>query len=237
MIAPLVPYAMRGVIWYQGEQNANSEADAQEYRVLFPRLIKNWREKWGEGDFPFLYVQLAAYNIKDQSDKWPDLREAQLETLSVPHTAMAVAIDLGLPDNIHPMDKLDVGERLALAARHLAYGEDLVYSGPIYKDVTKNGQLLRVSFQDVGGGLTIGRTPWLRQGYLLPLDHLVGFEIAGADGQWKPADAKIEGSLIVVSSSAVADPVEVRYDWHAYPEGNLYNKEGLPAPPFLGKVK
>jgi sialate O-acetylesterase len=136
------------------------------------------------------------------------------------------------------MDKMDVGKRLALAARHVAYGEDLVYSGPIVQSVTKDGAGLRVEFHDVGSGLAIGTSPWVGpRAPVLPTDHLVGFEVAGADGKWLPADAKIDGNAVVVSNAAVASPAAVRYDWKAYPEGNLYNKEGLPAPPFQGKAQ
>jgi sialate O-acetylesterase len=234
MVAPIVPYAIRGTIWYQGESNANR---AQEYRTLFPRMIKDWREKWGEGDFPFLFVQLAGYHA-DDTENWPNLRDAQLSTLSLPETGMATAVDIGLPTNIHPMDKMDVGKRLALAALHVGYGKDVVYSGPIFQGVTKDGSGLRVKFDDVGSGLVIGQAPWVGPGApTLPADRLVGFEVAGEDGQWKPADAKIDGSAVVVSSSDVPAPIAVRYDWKSYPEGNLYNKEGLPASPFHGKIE
>ena len=233
MVAPLEPYAIRGAIWYQGEANAGK---ADEYRALFPEMIKDWREKWGEGDFPFLFVQLAGWGRDDFG--WPKLRDAQLQTLSLPNTGMATAVDIGLPDNIHPMDKLDVGKRLALAARHVAYGENLVYSGPIFQSVTKAGPALRVEFHDTGSGLEIGQAPWVGPtATALPTDHLVGFELAGADGKWSPADAKIDGDAVIVTSAAVAAPAAVRYDWKGYPEGNLYNKEGLPASPFQGKVQ
>jgi len=234
MVAPLEPYAIRGAIWYQGESNAGK---AEEYRTLFPRMIKEWRETWGEGDFPFLWVQLAGFQPSDTPDAWPNLRDAQAQTLSLPATGMATAIDIGLPDNIHPMDKLDVGKRLALAAMHVAYGKDLVYSGPMFKAVEKEGNALRVEYEDTGSGLKIGKAPWIGpHASMLPEDKLVGFEVAGADGQWKPADAKIDGQSVVVSSADVPSPVEVRYDWKAYPEGNLYNKEDLPATPFHAKA-
>jgi sialate O-acetylesterase len=236
MVTPLEPYAIRGAIWYQGEANANSATRAKEYRTLFPRMIEDWRQTWREGDFPFLFVQLAGFHA-DDTDNWPNLREAQAQTLSLPRTGMATAVDIGLPNNIHPMDKLDVGKRLALAARHVAYGEDLVYSGPIFKGVKKDATGLRVEFHDLGGGLKIGNSPWVRQGDILPTDRLIGFELAGEDGQWKPADAKIDGSSVVVSTPTVPNPIQVRYDWKAFPEGNLYNKDGLPAPPFNQKVK
>ena len=233
MLAPLVPYAIRGAIWYQGESNAGV---AEEYRTLFPRMIKDWREKWSEGDFTFLFVQLAGFGADDKG--WPVLRDAQLGTLSVPKTGMATAIDIGLPTNIHPMDKMDVGDRLALAARHIAYGEDLVYSGPIFQSVKKDAKGLRVEFHDLGSGLTIGKSPWVGPGATaLPTDHLVGFEVAGADGKWQPADATIDGNALTVSSASVPDATQVRYDWKAYPAGNLYNKEALPASPFCGKIQ
>jgi sialate O-acetylesterase len=232
MVAPLEPYAIRGAIWYQGESNASR---ADEYGTLFPRMIKDWRETWGEGDFPFLFVQLAGFHA-DDSDNWPKLREAQAKTLSLPKTGMATAVDIGLPDNIHPMDKLDVGKRLALVARHVAYGESLVYSGPTVTMVMVEGNGLRLTFSDLGGGLMIGKAPWVGpNAKVLPEDRLVGFEVAGVDGKWVPADAKIDGNTVVVSSAAVPKPIAVRYDWKAYPEGNLYNKEGLPAPPFQQK--
>lgn len=234
MVAPLQPYAIRGVIWYQGEANSSR---ADEYRTLFPAMIKDWRAKWGEGDFPFLFVQLAAFHANPPED-WPELRDAQAQTLSVPNTAMATAVDIGLPDNVHPMDKMDVGKRLALAALHVAYGQQLVYSGPVLKGVAKDGNALRVEFDHLGGGLEIGKAPWVGPGAnVLPADRLVGFEVAGADGQWKAADARIDGNGVVVSSQDVPSPVEVRYDWKSYPEGNLYNKAGLPAPPFHGKAE
>jgi sialate O-acetylesterase len=233
MVEPLQPYAIRGVIWYQGEANAGQ---SEEYRTLFPRMIKDWRRTWGEGDFPFLWVQLAGFGA--DSVGWPNLRDAQAQTLSLPNTGMATAVDIGLMANIHPMDKLDVGKRLALAARHVAYGEDLVYSGPVPQAVTRDPAGVRVAFREVGSGLEIGSAPWVGPGCVpLPTDHLTGFELAGADGKWQPADAKIDGNAVVVSSKAVPSPVTVRYDWKGTPDGNLYNKEGLPAPPFRGDAE
>lgn len=234
MVAPLEPYAMRGVIWYQGESNARRPA---EYHTLFSRLITDWRENWGEGDFPFLFVQLAGYRA-DDSDSWPQVREAQLQTLALPNTGMASAVDIGDPGNLHPIDKRDVGKRLALAARHVAYGEDVVCSGPLFKALKKEGAALRVEFADTGSGLEIGKPPWVApHAAELPVDRLVGFEVAGADGQWKPADAKIDGNAIVVMSAGAPDPVAVRYAWKEYPAANLYNKEGLPASPFRAETK
>ncbi len=232
MIAPLIPYALKGVIWYQGESNAGRAA---EYQVLFARLIADWREKWGQGDFPFLFVQLAKFNLSwlgNDSD-WAHLRESQLKSLSIPHTGMAVAFDVGDPNNIHPADKLDVGRRLALVARHVAYGEDLVYSGPLYDAMTVQGNSIVLSFTQTGSGLAIGTAPWTALG-LAPISNakLVGFKIAGADKNWFPADATLDGLNVVVSSPQVPQPVAVRYAWGNAPDANLYNREGLPASPF-----
>jgi sialate O-acetylesterase len=229
MINPLVPYGIKGAIWYQGEANANQ---ALEYRTLFPRMIKDWREHWAEGNFPFLFVQLAAFKASPLQS-WPYLREAQLMTLSLPNTGMASAVDIGNPINIHPTDKEDVGHRLALAALHLAYGQDVVYSGPIYQAMTVQGNSVDLTFTHKGSGLVIASAPWVAAGAQpLPTDKLVGFTLAGADKQWFPAEAKIDGAHVVVSSPQVPAPLAVRYNWANAPEGNLYNKENLPASPF-----
>ncbi len=227
MIEPLLPYGIKGVIWYQGESNSG---EAELYRVLFPTMITDWRARWGEGDFPFLFVQLAGYG---PGGTWPLLRESQLKTLSLPKTGMATAVDIGDPKNIHPGDKLNVGLRLALAAEHIAYGKDVVYSGPIYDTMKIEGSAIRLSFTHVGGGLVIGAPPTYGPGLTPPpTDKLVGFVIAGDDKKWVPAEAKIEGNDIIVSSPDVAKPVAVRYAWEALPTINFYNKEGLPASPF-----
>jgi sialate O-acetylesterase len=247
MIAPVVPYAIKGVIWYQGENNTGNPI---EYRTLFPRLITDWREKWGQGDFPFLFVQLAGLAVGghfDAYDKpngdpswpfirdndWPLLRDAQAMALSLPNTGMATAIDIGDNGNIHPPDKLDVGLRLALAARHVAYGQDIVYSGPVYDKMTVEGNAIRVSFTQIGGGLVLADSPAKFPGWQpTPTDHLVGFVIAGADKKYVLAQAKIDGSTVVVSSPDVPNPIAVRYNWANFGQANLYNKEGLPAMPF-----
>lgn len=232
MVAPLIPYGIKGAIWYQGESNASS-AGAIEYRTLFGRMITDWREKWNEGDFPFLFVQLAGYGGNGPRDTWPVLRESQLKTLALPNTGMASAVDIGDARNIHPQDKLDVGLRLALAAKHVAYGQQVVYSGPIYDSMKVEGSAIRVSFTQTGGGLIIGTAPWKpATAAPLPTDQLVGFAIAGADQNWLPAEAKIEGNTVVVSSAQVPQPVAVRYAWVNSPVCNLYNKENLPASPF-----
>lgn len=222
MLAALLPYAMKGVIWYQGESNTGA---AVEYRTLFPAMINDWREKWNRGNFPFIYVQLANYlRTTDQpgESNWAMLREAQLKTLSVPNTAMAVAIDLGEWNDIHPLNKEDVGKRLALAARKVAYGDKkVVHSGPVYKEMKVKDGRVTISFSNTGAGL-------MAKG-----NELKYFAIAGADKKFVWANAKIDGNNVVVWSDQVADPVAVRYAWADNPDGaNLYNKEGLPASPF-----
>jgi sialate O-acetylesterase len=229
MIAPLIPYAIKGALWYQGESNAGTSL--VEYRAALQALIADWRQRWGEGDFPFLIVQLASY----KASAWPIIREGQLETArTVPNTGLAVAIDIGDPGGpIHPIDKLDVGLRLARAAEHVAYGENNVYSGPIYDSMKVEGGTIRLSFTQVGSGLVIGSAPWVAPDQKpLPADKLRGFAIAGADKKWFAGDATIDGDTVVVSSSQVPQPVAVRYAWANAPKCNLYNKEGLPASPF-----
>jgi sialate O-acetylesterase len=250
MIAPLIPYAFKGVIWYQGESNGGKiayengfifadESNAYkggEYQTLFPRLISDWREKWNQGDFPFLYVQLANFTkpqVEPSEGGWAYLREAQLKTLALPNTGMAVIIDIGDPNSIHPKDKLDVGLRLALAAKHVAYGQDIVYSGPIYDSMTVEGNKIRLTFKDTGSGLQMSAPPWTPTGVVAPAPtELTGFAIAGADKKWVWAKAQIDGNTVVVSSDQVAAPVAVRYGWASNPACDLYNKEGLPASPF-----
>ena len=221
MIAPLIPYSIAGAIWYQGESNAGR---AHQYRSLFADMIRNWRNDWGQGDFSFLLVQLAPFMaIKDQpaDSTWAELREAQaLATTKLPKVGMAVITDVGDEKDIHPKKKEPAGARLALAARKIAYGEDIVYSGPIYKSMKiKEGKAI-LSFRNTGSGLEA------RDG------ELKGFAIAGADQKFVWAKAEIQGDTIVVSSAEVSEPVAVRYGWADYPVVNLWNKEGLPASPF-----
>ncbi len=221
MLAPLIPYGIRGAIWYQGESNASR---AYQYRTLFPLMITNWREAWGQGDFPFYFVQLANYRERKpqpgESD-WAELREAQSMALELPNTGMAVAIDIGEADNIHPKNKQDVGKRLALHALALDYGEDVVYSGPVYESMHRKGDKIVLRFKHAAGGLeAVGG------------ERLEGFAIAGADRKFVWADAEIDGDKVVVSSDKVEDPVAVRYGWADNPECNLYNAAGLPASPF-----
>ena len=218
MIAPLTPFPIRGVIWYQGESNS-ALARAPLYSRVFGTMIEDWRHEWGAGDFPFLFVQISNFK-SSASEDWAELREQQLKTLALNNTAMAVTIDIGNPDNVHPTDKVDVGLRLALAARALSYGEDISYSGPIFRQATTEGGSIRVWFDHHAKGLMA------RGG------ELTGFEVAGADGKFVAATAKIDGNTVVASSDAVAEPRFVRYGWANSPQCNLFNGEGLPASPF-----
>ncbi|MHC4087760.1 MAG: sialate O-acetylesterase [Planctomycetota bacterium] len=221
MIAPLIPYSIGGAIWYQGESNAGR---AYQYRKLFPAMITNWRKDWGQGDFPFLFVQLANFMAVDPEpvdSAWAELREAQLMTLALPNAGMAVIIDIGEARDIHPKNKQDVGKRLALWALGKTYGKKLTYSGPIYKSKRTEGNKITLEFEHVGGGLTAGEG-----------EPLKGFAVAGADHKFVWADAKIEGDTVVISSDKVSEPAAVRYGWANNPVCNLYNKEGLPASPF-----
>ncbi len=218
MIAPLTHFAIRGVIWYQGESNASADR-AFLYAHLFQTMIQDWRRSWGEGDFPFLFVQIANFDATPET-LWPEVRDAQRRSLALRNTGMAVAIDIGDGANIHPIDKQDVGSRLALAARAISYGEKIEYSGPLYRQFTTEEHAMRVWFDHAASGL-VAKNGQLR-----------GFEVAGADRNFSPADARIDSSSVLVSSSAVLSPVYVRYGWAANPDCNLYNHEGLPASPF-----
>jgi len=233
MIAPLIPYAFRGVIWYQGEQTTPG---LETYRQLFPRLIEDWRARWKQGDFPFLFVQLPA-NGKDAEpvakSGWPFTREAQFLALKLPNTGMAITVDIGDPKQVHPDNKIHVGNRLALVGRKVAYGENLVASGPLYQDFSIEGNAVKLRFRETGDGLAIGQTPWVAPGEQpFPQDKLIGFFIAGDDRKWIAAEARIAGDAVVVSSPQVPKPAAVRYLWANSPRGNLYNKNGLPASPF-----
>jgi sialate O-acetylesterase len=225
MIAPLLQYGIRGAIWYQGESNSGK---AYEYRTLFPTMIKDWRAKWKEGDFPFLCVQLAPYmkiENKPTDSAWAELREAQLmATKKLPKVGIAVITDVGEENDIHPKKKEPVGARLALLARKIAYGQDVEAMGPVYKSMRVEGNQAELTFDHVGAGLEC-RGP-----------ELTGFTVAGADRKFHPADARIRrgsrGDTVVVSSPAVEKPVAVRFGWANFPVVNLWNKNGLPATPF-----
>jgi sialate O-acetylesterase len=235
MISPLTSFAIKGVIWYQGESNCRN---SKQYQVLFPIMIKDWREKWAQGDFPFLFVQLPNINspasepVQDK-DLWPGIREAQAAAMSLTNTGMATIIDVGDPDEVHGKDKIDVGLRLSLVARHLVYGEDIVYSGPIYDSMAVEGNKIGITFKYTGSGLVIGAPPWTPSGKIPPIaNELKGFAIAGPEKKWVWAQARISGEQVVVSSDQITNPVAVRYGWADNPPCNLYNKEKLPAMPF-----
>ncbi len=222
MVAPAINYTIKGFLWYQGEANAGR---AEEYAKLQPAQIIDWRNKWRQGELPFLYVQLPGfmdYNYLPSESGWATLRESQLNSLSVPNTAMAVAIDVGEWNDIHPDNKKAVGDRLALAAEKIVYGENVVYSGPLYKSATIDGNKVIVSFTNTGSGLMANDG-----------EELSEFSIAGADKKFVWAKARIEGDKIIVSNETVANPKYVRYAWADNPVNpNLFNKEGLPASPF-----
>jgi len=223
MVAPVTNYTIKGFLWYQGEANASH---AKEYTNRQPAMITDWRNKWKEGDLPFLYVQLPNFmevNYLPSESEWAELREAQLKSLSVPQTGMAVTIDLGEWNDIHPDRKKEVGERLALVAEKIAYGErDIVYSGPLYQSSVTDGDKIIISFIHTGSGLVTNDGEDLSQ-----------FAIAGADKKFVWAKAKIEGDKVIVWNDDVANPMYVRYAWADNPDNpNLYNKEGLPASPF-----
>lgn len=222
MISPLLPFALRGAIWYQGESNANR---AVQYQTLFPALIRDWRKHWGRGEFPFLFVQLANYMAEQsgpvETSQWAELREAQTMTLRLPNTGMATTIDIGNAEDIHPQNKQDVGLRLALNALAKVYGRiDVAYSGPMFKTATREGKALRIHFDHVNGGLKCrGEKP-------------LGFAIAGVNRKFVWAQAEIDGNTVLAQATEVSEPQFVRYAWADNPICNLYNGAGLPAVPF-----
>ncbi len=224
MVNPLIPYAIKGAIWYQGESNAGR---AYQYRKAFPLMITDWRSRWKQGDFPFYFVQLASFNPQGgdviKGSDWAELREAQTMTLQLPNTGMAVTTDIGESNDIHPRNKQDVGKRLAAIALHQEYKKDIEYSGPVYRSMKIEGNKIRLEFDHIGKGLEA------RDKY----GYLKGFAIAGEDQKFSYAKAVIEGDEIVVYSEAVSTPVAVRYSWENDPaESNLFNKDGFPAGPF-----
>jgi sialate O-acetylesterase len=221
MIAPLAPYAIQGAIWYQGESNAGR---SYQYRALLPAMIQNWRETFGQGDFPFLIVQIAPYDperAKAPDSIWAEIRDAQLHvSRHVPRTALVVTTDVGDEVDIHPKRKEPVGMRLALAARAVAYGEKIEHSGPMYDSMSIEGDKVRIRFTHAESGLMAKNGP------------LEGFTIAGEDRKFHTANATIVGDTVVVSSDKVSAPVAARYGWAANPLVNLWNKDDLPASPF-----
>lgn len=231
MIAPLVPLTLRGAIFYQGESNASG---AREYRTLFSTLIRSWRKAFAQGDFPFLFVQLAAFgnNPKTANDGpgWAALREAQTMTLAEPNTGMAVTIDIGSARLIHPPNKQEVGRRLGILAEAIAYGRNVPCEGPRYRSSRIEGGNIRVQFDHAEGGLVA--KPFQQGKPPVTVDRLAGFAVAGADKVYQWADARIVGNEVIVSSPQVPNPVSVRYAWHGNPNANLYNQAGLPTVPF-----
>ena len=218
MLHPLIPFRIKGAIWYQGESNIGR---AYQYRKLFPEMIKNWRQDWGQGDFPFYYIQLAPYHCDMPNGPMAaELRQAQLLSLSVPNTGMAVAMDIGDVNDIHPTNKQDVGERLALWALAKTYGKEIVFSGPFYKSMKIEGDKIRLTFDYTADGL-VAKGGELRE-----------FTIAGPDQNFVPAKAVIDGKTVLVSSEQVKNPVAVRFAWRNAAQPNLFNTAGLPAPSF-----
>ena len=217
MIAPLTPFPIRGAIWYQGESNSALERWPLYNRIM-RTLIEDWRRQWAVGAFPFLYVQISNFK-SNTSEDWASLRQQQVDTLGLKNTAMAVTIDIGNPDDVHPTDKIDVGHRLALGARVLSYGETVEYSGPLFRQAVPDGAAMRVWF-DHAKGLNAKGGP------------VTSVEVAGKDGKFVPAQAVIDGETLVASSPDVPQPVAVRYGWANSPQCNLFNGEGLPASPF-----
>jgi len=221
MLAPLIPYAIKGVIWYQGEGNADNP---KLYQKLFPAMISNWRDNWGQGDFPFLFVQLPNF-MKPQTlpseGGWAGLREAQTRTLRLPNTGMVTTIGLGEEKDIHPKNKQDVGKRLVQCALAKVYGREVQYSGPVFEKMKIRGKQIHLYFQKTEGKLMATSSKELK-----------GFAIAGEDRNFVWGNAKIKGHQVVVHNSKVKEPAAIRYSWASNPIGNLFNKAGLPAVPF-----
>jgi sialate O-acetylesterase len=225
MVAPITPFSMKGIIWYQGENNTRSE-HPELYQRLFSALIRDWRSKWQEGNMPFLYVQISSFRGLP-TDKWGLIRDAQRRTLDVSNTAMAVSLDVGDPNNPHYPDKQTVGLRLALAARSLVYGEKIEYSGPLFLRATREGAGMRIWFEPTTDQLvakSAGKGA-----------DLTGFEVAGDDHRFLPATARIEGDTVVVSNAHVPNPFYVRYAWANASPATLFNKAGLPASTFTSE--
>jgi len=241
MIAPVIPYSLKGIAWYQGEANANTIPDALEYRTLFPTMIRDWRARWGS-KVPFVWVQLANFRAEqthpvETADAWPYLREAQTMTLSLPATGMSSALGNEDPTTIHPKDKITVGKRLADVALAVAYGWKIPHTGPLFDKMTVNGSKARLTFTNTDGGLLTPITygAFANSPELLG-DTLTGFAIAGADGKFVWGNASIQKGAVIVSSPQVPKPVSVRYSWADDPIGNLMSRAKLPASPFRTDV-
>jgi sialate O-acetylesterase len=221
MVAPAIDFTIKGVIWYQGETDS-SAGRAPLYERTFPAMITDWRARWGEGDFPFLFVQLSSFT-STPAETWGVVREAQRRTLKLANTGMAVSLDVGQADNVHPPDKQTVGSRLALAARAVAYGEAVEVSGPLFLEVVPEGDHLRVYFTHAQGIVARGGA-------------LQGFEVAGEDGRFHAATARVDGETVLVNAADVSRPTYVRYAWANAPmTANLYNGAGLPAAGFTSE--
>jgi sialate O-acetylesterase len=221
MVAPFTPYPIKGFLWYQGETDSAPDRVGL-YAKLLPTLIADWRQQWGQGNIPFLFVQISSYD--SPGEDWGLIRDSQRRTLHVTNTAMAVTLDIGQRDNVHPPDKQTVGARLALAARALVYGEPgIELSGPLYRQTIREGGALRIWF-DHAEGLHSNGT------------GLRGFEVAGADGHFVPAAATVQGTSVVVTSPEVTEPAQVRYAWQNFTDANLYNGVPLPASTFVADV-
>ena len=221
MVAPFTPYAIKGFLWYQGETDSASDR-ANLYAKLLPTLVTDWRRQWGQGNLPFLFVQISSFD--SPGENWGIIRDSQRRSLHVANTGMAVTLDIGQRDNVHPPDKQTVGARLALAGRALAYGETgLEFNGPLYRQTTREGGAVEIWFDHAEGLHSNGA-------------DLKGFEVAGADGHFVAATAKVQGTSVVVSSPEVAEPVQVRYAWQNFTDANLYNGVPLPASTFIAEV-
>jgi len=230
MFAPLVPYAVQGALWYQGEANVSGY---KEYGKMLRAQVEDWRRQWNEDALEFLCVQLPMNGANGGKRELAHLREQQASVLTLPHTGLAITYDVGDPGDVHPASKIDVAHRLALLARGQVYGQRVAYASPTLQSVSVDGTALRVRFAGVNGKLAIGQAPWVAaDAKPLPMDKLLGFEVAGDDGVYHAADARIEGDSVVVSSKEVAAPRFVRYAWDASPQANLYDSTGLPAAPF-----
>ncbi len=221
MLFPLIPYAIKGVVWYQGEGN---ESDPKLYDKLFPAMITSWRNDWGQGNFPFLFVQLAGFKklqTEPSEGGWARLREAQTKALKLPNTGMITAVDIGEEKDVHPKNKQDVGYRLAQCALAKVYNKNTIYSGPVFNKMRIKKNKIYLSFRHTNGGLIIQNSHTLK-----------GFGICGSDKKFVWANAVIKGNKVILSNPEINNPIAVRYDWANNPIGNLYNKAGLPAMPF-----